>query len=184
MRIFLLVLGTLILMFFCPRLALSDVSGLVPCSDSFRFQKRLDQRLERFVTRLEKYDERAPTYIDLKSQIERTKSRFDAYSRRGLLCGEEGLPHLIVDGRWRYADEFILPGLVFLYISGWIGWAGRSYLQYLKNLDNSIECEYIIHVPTALCVMFSSAFWPFAAWKECVANEFVVLDSEITVSPR
>jgi len=28
----------------------------------------------------------------------------------GLLCGTDGYPHLIVDGRWSHAGEFVSPG--------------------------------------------------------------------------
>ena len=99
-----------------------------------------------------------------------------------MLCGEEGLPHLIVDGRWNHANEFILPGIIFLYMSGWIGWAGRRYLNYSKKLNNSFKREYIIHVPIALFVMFSSVFWPVDACK--TRKKFTVLDEKITVSTR
>jgi photosystem I subunit 3 len=41
----------------------------------------------------------------------------------------DGLPHLIADGRWSHAAEFILPGFGFIYITGWIGWVGRKYIR-------------------------------------------------------
>lgn len=182
MKTFLFIFGILSLVFFYPRLTLADVSGLVACKDSFAFTKRLDGSVELLVKRLSKYESGTSTYVDIQSRIERVKNRFDAYSRRGLLCGEEGLPHLIVDGRWSHAGEFILPGILYIYISGWIGWAGRSYLCYSKKTDNPLESEYIIHVPVALGIMFSSVFWPVEAWK--TRNDFTVLDDEITVSLR
>ena len=65
----------------------------------------------------------------LEQQISQTKTRFARYGESGLLCGVDGLPHLIVDGDIKHAPEFVIPGIVFLYTTGWIGWAGRKYLQ-------------------------------------------------------
>jgi photosystem I subunit 3 len=178
----LFIFGIVSLIFFYPSSILADVSGLLPCGDSFLFAKRLDREVQQLMVRLSNYDSGSPGYIDLKGRVEQTKDRFYAYSRRGLLCGEEGLPHLIVDGRWSHAGEFILPGILFLYISGWIGWSGRRYLSYSRKLSNFSESEYIIHVPVALFVMFSSVSWPVSVLKTW--NEFTVLDEEITVSMR
>jgi photosystem I subunit 3 len=68
----------------------------------------------------------SPPALALAQQVDRTKARFDKYSRSELLCGTDGLPHLIADGRWSHAAEFILPGFGFIYITGWIGWVGRN----------------------------------------------------------
>ncbi|WZZ35564.1 hypothetical protein YC2023_018965 [Brassica napus] len=54
---------------------------------------------------------------------------FNNYGKYGLLCGADGIPHLMVNGDQRHWGEFITPGLLFLYIAGWIGLVGRrSYL--------------------------------------------------------
>ncbi|CAN6855736.1 unnamed protein product [Brassica oleracea var. botrytis] len=47
--------------------------------------------------------------------------RFNNYGKYGLLCGADGIPHLMVNGDQRHWGEFITPGLLFLYIAGWIG---------------------------------------------------------------
>ncbi len=49
------------------------------------------------------------------------------------VCGTDGLPHLIVDGRWNHAGDFMIPGVMFLYIAGCIGWAGREYLKATRG---------------------------------------------------
>ena len=41
--------------------------------------------------------------LTLQDQMDRTKLRFDKYGKQGLLCGAEGLPHLITDGRASHA---------------------------------------------------------------------------------
>ena len=43
--------------------------------------------------------------LTLQDQIDRTKLRFDKYGKQGLLCGAEGLPHLIADAEEKIASE-------------------------------------------------------------------------------
>ena len=167
-----------------PLAASADISGLTPCKDSAVFKKRLDGSVKKLTGRLENYDEGSPAYLALEVQIDKTKARFDKYGKQGLLCGADGLPHLIVDGRWSHAGEFILPGIFFLYTAGWIGWAGRSYLQYAKKTDKPNENEIIINVPVAIGMMSSGFLWPLSAWNELVSGELLVPGDEITVSPR
>ena len=120
----------------------------------------------------------------LEEQIGRTEARFDKYGKQGLLCGADGLPHLIADGRPSHAGEFVLPGVLFLYIAGYIGWSGRSYQQYCKTTDKPNENEIIINVPVAIGMMSASFLWPIAAWKELVSGKLLVPSNEVTVSPR
>jgi len=167
-----------------PLTAFGDVSGLVPCKDSPVFQRRLDGSVKKLNSRLSNYEEGTPSYLALQAQIDKTKTRFDKYGKQGLLCGADGLPHLIADGRWSHAGEFIIPGFSFLYIAGWIGWAGRSYLQYSKKTEKPNENEIIINVPIALGMMSASFLWPLSAWKELISGKLIVPGDEITVSPR
>jgi photosystem I subunit 3 len=167
-----------------PKLAAADVSGLVPCKDSPVFKKRLNGSVTKLTARLENYEEGTPAYLALQAQIDGTKARFDKYGKQGLLCGADGLPHLIADGRPSHAGEFVLPGVVFLYIAGWIGWSGRSYMQFSKKTDKPNENEIIINVPVAIGMMSGSFLWPLAAWKELVSGDLLVASDEVTVSPR
>jgi photosystem I subunit 3 len=167
-----------------PSITFADVSGLVPCKDSAVFKRRLDGSVKKLNGRLANYEKGTPAYLALEQQIERTKARFDKYGEKGLLCGTDGLPHLIADGRLDHAGEFIIPGIGFLYIAGWIGWAGRSYLQFSKKQDKPNENEIIINVPVAISMMSAGFLWPLAAWKELVSGELIVPADEITVSPR
>ena len=167
-----------------PQLASADVSGLVPCKDSAVFKKRLDGSVEKLTARLANYEEGTPAYLALQEQITRTEVRFDKYGKQGLLCGADGLPHLIADGRPSHAGEFVVPGILFLYIAGYIGWAGRSYQQFAKKTDKPNENEIIINVPVAIGMMSASFLWPLAAWKELVSGELLVPSNEVTVSPR
>jgi photosystem I subunit 3 len=176
--------GLLSLILLNPIIASADVSGLTPCRESAVFKKRLDGSVKKLSSRLANYEEGTPAYLALEKQIEQTQNRFAKYGEKGLLCGSDGLPHLIADGRLDHAGEFLIPGVGFLYIAGWIGWAGRSYLQFSKKTDKPNENEIIINVPIALGVMSGSFIWPLAAWKELVSGKLLVSQDEITVSPR
>ncbi len=178
---------TLVLTFllvFTPDQALADIGGLTKCSESPAFSKRLKTSVKKLELRMAQYEADSPPALALKQQIERTESRFDKYSRSELLCGADGLPHLIADGRWSHAAEFILPGFGFIYISGWIGWVGRKYVRAVSTTKNPAESEIIINVPLALKIMTTGYIWPISAWQELISGDLVAPKDEITVSPR
>lgn len=180
---FLILLFT-VLIALLPNRALADIGGLTKCSESPAFAKRLKASVKKLEQRMSKYEAGSPPALALQQQIERTQARFDKYSRSELLCGTDGLPHLIADGRWSHAAEFIFPGFGFIYISGWIGWVGRKYLRAVSTTKNPTESEIIINVPLALKIMTTGYIWPISAWQEFVSNDLVALDEEVTVSPR
>jgi photosystem I subunit 3 len=145
--------------------ASADATALVPCKESKAFQQRVSQAKD--------------TVGDPKSG----ENRFARYSDK-FLCGPEGLPHLVPDGSLAHANEFLIPSLLFLYIAGWIGWVGRSYLISIKKEANPEAKEIIIDVPRALAFMLSGFTWPLAAVKELLSGELVAKEEEIPVSPR
>ena len=167
-----------------PNQASADIGGLTKCSDSPAFAKRLKTSVKKLEQRMSQYEADSPPALALQQQIERTEARFDKYSRSDLLCGTDGLPHLIADGRWTHAAEFIFPGFGFIYISGWIGWVGRKYLRAVSTTKNPSESEIIINVPLALKIMTTGYIWPISAWQELVNGDLVAPDNEVTVSPR
>lgn len=169
---------------FLPATASAEIGGLTKCSDSPAFAKRQKASVKKLESRLANYEADSPPALALKQQVERTNARFDKYSRSELLCGTDGLPHLIADGRWSHAAEFILPGFGFIYISGWIGWVGRKYLRAVSTTKNPAESEIIINVPLALKIMTTGYIWPISAWQEFISNDLVAPKDEITVSPR
>lgn len=59
------------------------------------------------------YEADSAPALALKATIERTKNRFANYAKAGLLCGNDGLPHLISD-----------PGLALKY-----GHAGEVFVS-------------------------------------------------------
>jgi photosystem I subunit 3 len=157
---------------------------LVDCDKSPAFAKRQAATIKKLEARVAKYEVGTPPYLALKSQIDRTNARFKAYGDSALLCGADGLPHLIVDGDFKHAGEFMLPGCLFLYTTGWIGWAGRKYLGTVATSSNPSEKEIIIDVPLALKIMLSGYLWPVASWQEFISGDFIADPDEITVSPR
>mmetsp|Transcript_17896 Transcript_17896/g.49631 ORF Transcript_17896/g.49631 Transcript_17896/m.49631 type:complete len:186 (-) Transcript_17896:124-681(-) len=169
---------------FTPTQAFADIGGLKKCSESSAFNKRLKTSIKKLDQRMIQYEVGSPPALALKQQINRTNARFDKYSKSELLCGTDGLPHLIADGRWTHAAEFILPGFGFIYISGWIGWVGRKYIRAISTVKNPTESEIIINVPLALKIMMTGYIWPISAWQELISNELVAPDNEVTISPR
>ena len=174
----------LVVLAFAPNQASADIGGLTKCSESPAFTKRLNTSVKKLEQRLSKYEAGTPPALALEQQIERTKTRFDRYGRSELLCGTDGLPHLVADGRWSHAAEFILPGFGFIYISGWIGWVGRKYVRAVSTTKNPAESEIIINVPLALKIMTTGFIWPISAWQELISGDLVAPDAEVTVSPR
>lgn len=183
-RFNLITLLFLALLTFTPNVAMADIGGLTKCSDSPAFSKRLNSSVKKLEQRLSQYEADSPPALALEQQIERTKARFDKYSRSDLLCGTDGLPHLVADGRWSHAAEFIIPGFGFIYISGWIGWVGRKYLRAVSTTKNPAESEIIINVPLALKIMSTGYIWPISAWQELVSGDLIAPKDEVTVSPR
>merc|ERR1712138_249013 len=78
--------------------------------------------------------------------------------------------HLIANGDPTYFPQFVLPGLGFLYTTGWIGTAGRKYLRTVAKTKNPAEKEIIIDVPPALTIMFSNFVWPIESWNAFIAG--------------
>jgi photosystem I subunit 3 len=162
-RLFALILVFTLWVGFAPS-ASADVAGLTKCSDTPAFQQRAKTA--------------RPTTDDPNSGAK----RFERYGQA--LCGPEGLPHLIVDGRWSHAGEFLFPSIMFLYITGCIGWAGRSYLIAVRKGKDAAMSEVILNVPTAIGCTLAAAMWPLLAVKEFTTGELLAKESEITVSPR
>lgn len=164
--------------------ASADVAGLTPCKDSKAFAKREKQEVKKLESRLKKYEAGSAPALALNATIEKTHRRFEFYGKQGLLCGTDGLPHLIVDGDQAHLGEFVFPGIVFLYISGWIGWVGRDYIIKIKSDKKPTQKEIIIDVPLALNCMFKGFTWPLSAISSFRNGTLVEKAENITVSPR
>ena len=157
-RLFAVLLSAFLIFGLAPA-ARADVAGLTPCAENARFQAR------------------AAT-----AQTAQAKARFEMYGQA--LCGTDGLPHLIVDGRWNHAGDFMIPGIAFLYITGTIGWAGRTYLQAVRGRKDATMAEIQIDLPLALKCTIGAASWPLAALAEFKGGKLLEDDAKVTVSPR
>jgi photosystem I subunit 3 len=162
----------------------AEFNNLTPCKESPAFQKRLASSVKKLENRLKFYTPESKETSILKKQIESTKARFERYGNSNLLCGKEGLPRIIASGQWDHANDFVVPGIIFLYITGWIGWVGRKYVRYASTTENAFENEIIINVPVALSIMNSGFLWPVEAWKQFTSGDLLEADDDVTVSPR
>jgi photosystem I subunit 3 len=158
--------------------------NLTPCKTSPAFAKRLKSAVKKLDNRLKLYSPESKEAEFLNKEIAATKARFERYGESGLLCGKEGLPRIIATGQFDRANEFVIPGILFLYITGWIGWVGRKYLRYASTQKNVFENEIIINVPVAIKIMNSGFLWPIDAWKEFTSGDLLADDDDVTVSPR
>lgn len=134
------------------------------------------------------YDEGSAPALALQATIDRTEKRFANYAKAGLLCGTDGLPHLISDPglalRYGHAGETLIPTIGFLYVAGWIGSVGREYLQTVAKDSKATEKEIIIDVPLALSLAAKGAGWPAKALTELRNGTLLEKDENITISPR
>merc|ERR1719493_60936 len=155
-----------------------SISGLTPCSESKAFTKRKNQ--------------------ELKELQKRTERRFNNYGKGGLLCGNDGLPHLIAEpalalknGR---ANDMFIPTIGFLYIAGWIGHSGRLYLEEmrkeLKNKEGNKVRRWLLisdvglDVPLAIAIFAKAFAWPVMVGQLIASDTLLEKDENISVSPR
>jgi photosystem I subunit III len=162
-RLFALILVFTLWFGFAPT-ANADVAGLTVCADTPAFQQK------------------SKNYVNTTDDSLSGQKRAERYAQA--LCGPEGYPHLIVDGRWSHMGDFFIPSVLFLYIAGWIGWAGRSYLIAIRNQKDAEMKEIVIDVPLAIGKMLAAGTWPLLAFGEFASGKLTAKDSEIPVSPR
>ena len=166
------------------QVAKADFNSLTPCKQSPAFEKRLNNSVKKLENRLKLYIPGTKEANFLVKEIDSTKARFARYGKENLLCGKEGLPRIIATGQWDHVNEFVIPGIIFIYITGWIGWVGRKYVRYASTTENPFENEIIINVPIAISIMNSGFLWPVEAWKEFTSGDLLASDDDVTVSPR
>ncbi|VAI37427.1 unnamed protein product [Triticum turgidum subsp. durum] len=91
-----------------PPPAAADIAGLTPCKESKAFAKREKQSVKKLNSSLKKYAPDSAPALAIQATIEKTKRRFENYGKFGLLCGSDGLPHLIVSGEKKPAMREII----------------------------------------------------------------------------
>lgn len=134
------------------------------------------------------YEADSAPALAIKATIERTNARFANYAKAGLLCGNDGLPHLISDPglalKYGHAGEVFIPTIGFLYVAGWIGYVGRQYLNLVRGDAKPTEKEIIIDVPLALKLSAEGFGWPLRVVSELRAGTLTEKEENITISPR
>jgi photosystem I subunit III len=158
-QLFALVLTLLIWFSIIPTAAAENTS-LVPCKDSPAFLARMKKAPDGY-------------YFD---------KPYEAYSKY-LLCGDEGLPHLTLD-RLSLAVDVAIPFSIFLYVAGFIGWSGRSYLIAARKETSPEMKEIFIDLPLAIQSVIKSLLWPLLALQELLSGQLTVKEEEIPISPR
>ncbi|KAJ8460067.1 hypothetical protein OPV22_032993 [Ensete ventricosum] len=175
-----------------PRLSISFSSSLPPQQQQHHGEESVSSSLKTFSAALALSSllltsaaAPPPAAADISGLTPRKESKAFAKCEKqsikeagglGLLCGSDGLPHLIVNGDQRHWGEFITPGLLFLYIAGCIGWVGRSYLIAIRDDKKPTMKEIIIDVPLATRLLWSGFIWPVAAYRELVNGELIAKD--------
>ncbi len=99
-----------------------------------------------------------------------------------LTCGEDGLPHLVIN--LRNSVDIALAFGLFFYIAGFIGWSGRSYLIAISQEKAQEQSEIFISLPMAIKAMSKGLLWPLLAVKQTLSGELTADKNEISVSPR
>ena len=144
-------------------------TGLTPCSENSRFQERAAE---------------ASTPKDI--------ARFERYSKAS--CGDDGLPHLVVAAtiepfgalaNRHHEGDILIPGHIFIYIAGIIGWSGREYLRASKQNKNPAENEIFIDFALARKCLVKGAAWPLEANRQGRSGDLREKDENITLNgPR
>merc|ERR1740138_870692 len=164
--------------------ARADISGLTYCGQSKAFTKRKNQEIKELQKRMKKYEADSAPTVALKATMERTEKRFEFYAKSGLLCGTDGLPHLIADPGFAiknsHTSDVLIPTFGFLYFAGLLGHSGRLYLESTRTKEK----EIIIDVPIALSCLGKAIGWPLLVVGELNSGTLTEKDSNITVSPR
>ncbi len=181
-RIFTFILAFLLCLGLPQVVQAEALTSLQTCADVPAFVARQTDRVSALEAKLEALPAGSAKAVLVAQQIDQVNRRFDGYS--SLLCGEEGLPHLMTDGRLNHAGEFIIPGLAFLYIAGWLGWSGRIYLIKARATDSPESLESTIDIPMALQCFAAALAWPVAAFREIASGEIRVAEDAVPISPR
>ena len=135
-----------------------------------------------------------PKFIERANSATTQKdiARFERYGKAS--CGDDGLPHLILGAPlepWGalfnrgHEGDLLIPGTIFIYIAGIIGWSGREYLIESKKTKNPAENEIFIDFELAQQCLIKGAQWPLLANTQGRSGELRESDKNITLNgPR
>ncbi|MBW4699908.1 MAG: Photosystem I reaction center subunit III [Aphanocapsa lilacina HA4352-LM1] len=141
------------------------------CKDVPAYQELKTQRLE--AAQKAQADGKPATFNEAGM-----KQKFERYDTA--YCGQDGYPHLITSGQLDRAGDFLIPSVLFLWIAGALGWAGRLYLAESKGPED----EIIIDLPKAVKCLLLGLIWPVQAIPELISGKIRVPEDRVTISPR
>jgi photosystem I subunit III len=158
-----------------PAAAKPTLGSAAPCKDVPAFKDKKTAALAAVDEQIAKATDRAvPTFTfipgitggqTLKQEWQAKKAsvqdKFARYEKPGVLCGvDDGNPRLIADGRLDHLGDFIIPSILFLYVAGALGWAGRDYLI---KANRNANMEIMIDTPKAIQSLVVGLLWPAQA---------------------
>ena len=134
-----------------------NVSGLTPCGENPAFQKRA-----------------------ANATTDSAKARFEFYGNSSLLCGADGLPHLVVDGdlaprRGIFDPQYSLSIHCRLDRLGLVGGLPDCRGRDDKKAE---EKEIIIDVPLAVKCMLTGFAGLLTAFKDIASGAMFAKDDE------
>mmetsp|Transcript_14374 Transcript_14374/g.33933 ORF Transcript_14374/g.33933 Transcript_14374/m.33933 type:complete len:273 (+) Transcript_14374:82-900(+) len=159
--------------FYSPPISVKNMKNLEQCGENKKYKKRVKDEAFKLKKKQDKYAKGSAAYMGVQQAIDQAKITAKAYE--GRWCGKkDGLPRVIATGEITRGG-IVTPALMFLYTTGWIGYAGRTYL--LRTQDPTKEV--LIDVPLALECCTSSFAWPVYSWQDITAGRFVAKESEL-----
>ena len=153
-------------------------AGLTPCKTNKAFKKNNKKEVKGLTKRMKKYDPRSGSALALQATIDKTNARFKNYGEAGLLCGADGLPHLIVDGNLEHLGEFAIPVSAFCTPPAGSATPADRHVQKNKETKKPTEGEIIIDVPMALDCMWQAGGWPLLSAYELKRGDLTAPERE------
>jgi hypothetical protein len=139
------------------------------------FRKRLKHLFKK--NRLKLYTPESREAKFLTREIEATKAVLHVMEVQ--TCYVERRFTTYCQWAWDHANEFVIPGVLFLYITGWIGLDENMYVTQVQK--NPFENEIIINVPVAIGIM-NSGLMACGSLKELTSGDLLASDDDVTVS--
>lgn len=147
-----------------------------PCGENKKFKKKNKDRIQSAEKRMSKIAPGTVVHTWWKERVERFQRMETNWANRW--CDKQtGLP-IVLTTFTNERGAIWVPSAIFLYTAGWIGWAGRSYLQRTQDAQK----EIFIDVPLAVMCMASGFSWPVTAWQEIVDGKMAVPSEDLPLN--
>ncbi|WP_218080054.1 hypothetical protein [Anthocerotibacter panamensis] len=149
-----------------PLVLAEPLGNTIPCSESQAFKDLKDARINGLKEKIAATDPATQYAKDLTASMELWEYRYANYEKNASCDKDSGQPHLIVDGRLSHAGDFIIPSILFLWLAGALGWAGRDYLLKTQNAMDEILIDFSKAVPSLVLGLA----WPLFAIPQILSG--------------